>query len=233
MTIETNEDVRIETSLKIILGANDNRVFIVNPFLEPLVSPNILTFISPDTGGISLVGASDQRFNDKLVHKGNIFPSNAQRLPEMIRDSMQLTEWLAACGFTGFVGFDFIEYRNEKDGNRRYFLTELNPRVNGAIYPKSLQERIGTIREAANTEPAAFLSANLRTTASCFVRLRERYGDRFFNLCSQKGLVPYNTGRLNGSRAVHPFSAVFLGSTREEVLKMHDEFLLFLAEEIQ
>jgi hypothetical protein len=232
MIIETGEEARIETSLEIILGTNENRVFIVNPLFEPLVSPNILTFISPDTKEISLVCASDQRLNDQLVHKGNIFPSNAQRLPEMIRDSMRLTEWLAVSGLTGFAGFDFIEYRNEKDGNRRYFLTELNPRVNGALYPKALQERIRTIREAANTEPAAFLSANLQTTASCFARLRERYGNRFFNLCSRKGLVPYNTGRLNGSGAVHPFSAVFLGSTREEVQKMHDEFSLFLAEEI-
>ncbi len=231
--IQTGEESRIEKSLEMILGANENRVFVVNPFFEPLVSPNILTFISPDTGDISLVCASDQRLNDQMIHKGNIFPSNAQRLPEMIRDSIQLTEWLAACGLTGFAGFDFVEYQNEKEGNRKYFLTELNPRVNEALYPKGLQERIRTIHETANTEPAAFLSANLHTTASSFARLRERYDNRFFNLCSRKGLLPYNTGRLNGSGAVHPFSAVFLGSTREEVQKMHDEFSLFLAEEIQ
>lgn len=50
--------------------------------------------------------------------------------------------------------------------------------------------------EAANTEAAAFLSANLRAV-------------------------------------VHPFSDVFLGSTREEVQEMYDEFSLLLDEEIR
>jgi hypothetical protein len=168
-----------------------------------------------------------------MVHKGNIFPSSAVRLHEMVRDSLQLTEWLAACGLTGFAGFDFVEYRNEKDGSRQYFLSELNPRVNGALYPKAIQERINTVCEAANTEAAAFLSANLQTAAQSFAELRERYSDLFFDPCSRKGLVPYNTGRLNGCGADHPFSSVFLGSTREEVQEMYDEFSLLLDEEIR
>jgi hypothetical protein len=72
-------------------------------------------------------------------------------------------------------------YRDEKNSEPRYFLAELNPRVNGALYPRA-----------------------------------------------KKWIFPYNTGRLSG--AGH-FSAVFLGSSREEVEEMAHEFESRLAEE--
>ncbi|HUT66530.1 MAG TPA: hypothetical protein VMZ05_10360 [Spirochaetota bacterium] len=216
----------IENELGLSLRARENLVYLVSPCFGPEVSPNILTFVQPDTGEVSLVGASDQRLDEKMVHKGNILPSRAKNLPAMIRDSLGLSRWLRDLGYTGFAGFDFVEYRDEKNGEPRYFLSELNPRVNGALYPRAVQERCRMACDAKGSEPSAFLSANLTTTARCFAELEERFGDWFFEPRTKKGVFPYNTGRL--SCAGH-FSAVFLGSCREEVEEMAQEFEARLA----
>ena len=216
----------IEKELGPCLRARENLVYLVGPCFGPEVSPNILTFVQPVTGEVSLVSASDQRLDEKMVHKGNIIPSRAENLPAMIRDSLELSRWLRDLGYTGYAGFDFVEYRDEKNGEPRYFLSELNPRVNGALYPRAVQEQCRRACDAEGSEPSAFLSANLTTDARCFTELEKRFGDCFFDPRGKKGVFPYNTGRL--SDAGH-FSAVFLGRSRDEVEEMAQEFEARLA----
>lgn len=203
------------------LYSRENLVYVVGPFFEPEVSPNILTFVRPETGEVSLVCASDQCLDEKMVHTGNVFPSRAKTLHEMIEDSLELSRWLRDIGYTGFAGFDFVEYRDKKSGEPRYFLAELNPRVNGALYPRVVQDRCRTVCDAGGPEPSAFLSANLSTTARSFAELEDRFGDCFFDPLAKSGVFPYNTGRLGREGQ---FAAVFLGGSRKEVEEMARDF---------
>jgi len=106
--------------------------------LEVIVSPNILMNVEPGKGKISCVSITDQLLSDNLTHEGNVYPSSAKTLKSMINSAQTMSKWLRNEGYGGLVGFDFGEYSNTKTGELEHFLAEINPRVNAATYPKSL-----------------------------------------------------------------------------------------------
>ena len=214
---DTCDPVAVEKVLRDPLRAYENRVYLVDPYFEPAVSPNILTYISPWTDSVTLICASDQRLDEAFTHTGNSMPSKAEKLSSMIRDSMTLSRCLGDNGYSGFGGFDFVEYREKRTKEIRYFLTELNPRVNGSLFPRAVQVYV----RAAESDATAFLSENLCTTARCFAELEACCGDLFFDPLKKRGVFPYNTGTL---RPYGYFSAVFLGDGSEEVERIAREF---------
>ncbi len=169
------------------LGESEaNRIFLVEAMLEATASPNIQLHIDAQDGTLECVGISDQRLGSDLVHVGNGHPSAARCLDEMVRWAGTLARWLRDAGYGGIVGFDFIEYLDDR-GQPRALLAEMNPRVNGATYPLALLERLGM---------PAFLSGTLNTELGTFDELRTILTDVLYLPGRSAGLIPYATGCL-------------------------------------
>ena len=226
--VAENNSASIQAALKALAKRNDNHLYLVDVMFDVLTSPNIQTFIAPHCGVISCVSLCDQRFDANLIYAGNIYPSRAETLTQMVNSAWRLSDWMRSEGYTGLAGFDFVEYRNPQTGKRDYFLAEINPRTNGAAYPMVLMERLsGISSRSSDGRVRAFLSAKTETTASSFRELRRRYGHLFFDPDTGRGLFPYNTGCLEKNR----FTAAFLGQSREEVERMHEDFKALLEHE--
>jgi hypothetical protein len=218
--VENNAE-SIQKVLSRIAEKNDNGIYLVEVMFDLTHSPNILMYIEPNTGSISCVGATDQILCDNLAHEGNIYPSGAKTLKDMISSAHKLSKWLQSEGYCGLVGFDFGEYFNQETGEFEHFFAEINPRINAATYPKSLMEHLNrNQRQNGGPFVDAFLSTKVKTKASSFDRLSKCYGHFFFNPKTGKGLVPYNTGCLEYGK----FTLAVLGKSRNEVVEMYEDF---------
>jgi hypothetical protein len=214
--------------LSAISEKTNNKVYIVEAMLDIIVSPNVLMHIEPGNGRISCVGITDQILSDNLAHEGNIYPSNAKTLKDIINSAQRMSKWLQTEGYSGLVGFDFVEYCNPETGGLNHFLAEINPRTNAATYPRSLMEHLNTKqRQKGGSYIEAFLSANIKTKATSFAELNELYGHLFFKPKTGKGLVPYNTGCLEYGK----FTLAVFGKSRNEVIEMYEDFKTLLAKE--
>jgi hypothetical protein len=211
----------VKNALSKIANSSGNSIYIVEEMLEVTVSPNILMHIEPDYRRISSVCVTDQLLSDDLVHQGNAYPSGATTLAEMISSAQGLSRWLQGNGYSGLVGFDFGEYAVPGTGEFKHFLAEINPRINGATYPKSLMEHLNRKqRQKGGPFIEAFLAKRIETKVGSFAELSELYGHLFFDPETARGLVPYNIGCLeHGS-----FTLAFFGQSREEVFDMYEDF---------
>lgn len=226
--IVENNSESIEKALSEIAGRSDNGIYLVEVMLDVIVSPNVLMHIEPGNGRILRVSVTDQRLGENLMHEGNIYPTRAKTLRAMISSAQNIAKWLQHEGYSGIVGFDFGEYLNHETGELEHVLFEINPRINGAAYPKSLMEHFNKKQgETGAPYIEAFLSANVKTKASSFAELDELYGDLFFNPKTGKGLVPYNTGCLENGK----FSLTVFGKSRKEVVKKYEDFKQIIARE--
>ncbi len=216
-----NNPESIEKVLSEIACRSDNRIYLVEVMLDVITSPNILMYIEPDNGCILCVSVADQRLDKDLIHKGNVYPTRAKTLRAMISSAQNISKWLQHEGYSGIVGFDFGEYLNQKTGELEHVLFEINPRINGSVYPKSLMEHFNK-KQGKTGAPyiEAFLSANVKTKASSFAELDELYGHLFYKPKTGKGLVPYNTGCLENGK----FSLTVFGKPRDEVVRMYEDF---------
>jgi hypothetical protein len=186
------------------LGRDGNTTFLVDDLMPADVSPNVLVNVPLDSEPPVLVGTSDQILNDALEHQGNIAPSRAARLDDMVRDALQLAGWLQQEGYTGPAGFDFIEWG--PPSAPQYALCELNPRINGASYPLGLLDRL------RGPGCGACLSVNLKTNAASFAQLREQLAGFLLQPGKSSGLLPYNTGCLRFGK----FTGAFLAASPED-----------------
>lgn len=197
----------------------DNRIYLVEAMVDLTVSPNLHCRIAAD-GGVTCLGATDQRWSRPLAHAGNAYPSAARTIGEMEQWARVLCGWLAAAGYAGDVGFDFVEYRDPASGTPRCFLAEVNPRVNGANYPLALREGLNRARGAAGRPPLeAFASGMLTTGAEGFDDLGEALGELLFSHERGTGIVPYGLGCLTNGRC----GAVALAASRQEALELFAE----------
>jgi len=178
-------------------------------------------FIEPDGGPIRCVGVTDQRIDMNLEHEGNVYPSNAKTLDDMIPVAQNLACWLQRRGFTGLAGFDFVEYVHPTTGRHEHVFAEMNARVNGATYPTFLIERLNAV-QAGRSGPhiGAFLSTKTTTKATCFSEFQDMHGQLFFDRSTGRGIIPYNTGRLANGIC----DLVFLGRSRHDVEEMYRRF---------
>jgi hypothetical protein len=196
--------------------------------LDVAVSPNILMHIEPDNGKILCVGGTDQILSDKLAHEGNVYPSTAKTIKDIMNSAYKMSAWLQAEGYIGSVGFDFGEYFNAKTAKLDHFLAEINPRINAANYSKSLMEELNrNQRKKDGPYIEAFLSTNIKTSVCSFARLNKLYGHLFFKPETGKGIVPYNIGCLDRGK----FTLAVFGKSRSDVIEMYEDFKGLLANE--
>lgn len=212
------EDERhsLDRALSILAERTNNSVYLVEAMLPIAESPNLQAFVDPDDGAVRLASVADQRLDQDLLYDGNIWPSRARWLGDMARDVRRLAGRLGEEGFTGLMGCDFVEFDDPDGGGRDYVMAELNPRTNASLYAKALAERVGR-REGG---VGAWLSAGVRTGAGSFAEFRDRHGERFYRPGQRRGVFPYNTGCLRKGE----LSVVYLGGSREEVVRMYEEF---------
>jgi len=225
--VENNTE-SIQKALREIAEKTDNRIYLVEIMLDVVVSPNILMYIEQGNSEILCVSITDQILTDHLVHEGNIYPTRAKTLKEMMNSAHRMSKWLQSRGYGGLVGFDFGEYLNPETGGVEHFLAEINPRVNAAAYPKAMMEHFNKkLRQKGWPCIDSFLSAKIKTEARSFAELIELYGHLFFKPETGKGLFPYNTGCLK----LGNFTMAVFGRSRNEVMEMYDDFKTLLAKE--
>ncbi len=191
---------------------------VVESFLDSVVSPNIAMVVERPPGPVRCAGLTDQRLEESLIHAGNFFPSTASTLEAMVGSATVLAESLQSAGYEGWVGFDFVEHRDVAGGELRHVLAEVNPRVNGAVYPLVLLATLNRTRSDRGRPPiAAFLSATVATGARSFTEVRKALGTLLFDLEREWGVVPYTTGSLAHGK----IAFVALGKSRDEVETLH------------
>ena len=211
----------IARKLKTFVAQQIHHIYLVQVMFDIVTTPNVQMFVEPDTGAIWCVGATDQRVDKNFEHKGNVYPSNAKTLADMICSARKLTCWLQTGGFTGLAGFDFVEYVHPETGEHEHIFVEMNARVNGATYPVFLTERLNALQAGCSSPLIkAFLSAKTTTKATTFSELQDMHSRFFFDPCTGRGIIPYNTGRLANGMC----DLVFLGSSRQDVEDMYQRF---------
>ncbi len=205
-----------EGVIRQLAARSDNRIYLVEALVDLSVSPNLHARVEGD-GTVACLSASDQRWGRPLAHAGNVFPSAGRTLHDMEAWVRSLGGWLAAQGYAGDVGFDFVEYRDPATGATRSFLAEVNPRVNGANYPLALRAGLNRVRRAAGERTiAAFASGVLTTGAERFAELRETLGDLLYTHERGAGVLPYGIGCLAAGRC----PAAALAGSRQDALEL-------------
>jgi hypothetical protein len=198
----------------------DNRFYLIEEMVPVTLSPNVQLHVEPDGGAITCVGVTDQRWERPLVHGGNLYPSAARTVDQMVGWSHRLARWLQGQGYAGLLGLDFVEYLDPESGNPRSFLAEVNPRVNGATYPLAVFERLNTRqRQAGRPLSGAFVSGTIETRHRSFTAWRETAEPLLYSPARGSGVVPYNLGGMRQGKC----GVVVLGSTRDEVLRAYGE----------
>jgi hypothetical protein len=185
----------IEAAVESIAARTDNRVYLVEPLFPATSSPNVEVVVEIGDAP-PRVGVTDQVLNVDLVYRGSVWPSSASRAKEMVEDALAIAAWMRRRGFTGRAGFDFVEHERA-DGSSGYFLTEINPRVNGASYPLALLARLADRASGGGAPaPAAFRSSNVAVAAQDFDGLEALCGSLFYDPRRGEGVIPYAVGAL-------------------------------------
>lgn len=189
----------IEDVVASIDARTDNRVYLVEPFFRATCSPNVEVVVEPGVGA-PRIGVTDQLLSADLVYGGSVWPASARRAKEMVANALTIVAWMRERGFAGRAGFDFVEYERV-DGSAGYFLTEINPRVNGASYPVALLGRLAdhAIRTDAPA-PAAFRSSNVACTGRNFDELGALCGSLLYDPRRGEGAIPYTVGALSAGK---------------------------------
>lgn len=200
----------------------DNTVYLVEPFFEATTSPNVEVVIEPGRAAPPRVGVTDQILSPELVYLGSTYPSSARRTTDMVGDSLAIVDWMRSRGFSGRVGFDFVEHDRGDDGNAGYFLTEINPRVNGASYPVGLIARLTAGRGCIGAPaPAAFRTSNVGVTVRDFSRLEALCRALLYDPERGEGVIPYTVGAL----PVGKVGVACFGDSRSRVAELFAEFV--------
>ena len=175
----------------------DNRFYLVEAMVEATVSPNVQVHIPSDDAPLACTGITDQRWSRGLIHAGNQLPSTARTVDAMEAWARILAHWMRGQGYTGLVGFDFVEYRDPVTKGLRVILAEVNPRVNGGTYPLAVRARLNAAAGLAGRPQApAFVSGTVETRAASFARVKAAIGHLLFDPDRGTGVLPYATGCL-------------------------------------
>jgi len=113
----------------------------------------------------------------------------------MRRDALRLGRLLRDEGYRGFAGFDFIECQEPRSSRSRHLFVELNPRVNGALYPLATRARLNAMQKSRGRSSIhAFASRSLRTRPISFEAVAALTRDLLFDPDLGSGVLPYKTG---------------------------------------
>jgi hypothetical protein len=204
--------------LRRLASRADNRIYLVEAMVEATVSPNVQIHIPSDDGPLLCGGITDQRWSRRLTHAGNQLPSSARTVAAMEAWARILANWMRSQGYTGLVGFDFVEYRDPVTGGLRAILAEVNPRVNGGTYPLAVRARLNAAAgRAGRPEAPAFVSGTVETRAVSFARVKAAIGHLLFDPDRGTGVVPYATGCLEHGKC----SLVALAGSRLRAAELY------------
>ncbi|HJU64947.1 MAG TPA: hypothetical protein VJ596_04685 [Gemmatimonadaceae bacterium] len=206
------DDESAERALSEVARRDDNRFYVVEPLIDLVVSPNVQMYVDPFDGTIDCLNVTDQIWQGELKHGGNIFPSRATTSSEMCGAAQQITEWMRDSGYTGIVGFDFVEYVDRDSGAARFFVAEANPRINGATYPTKVAERLARSRPDG-LPPRAFATRRVATKARTFGAFRALHGELFYDRATGRGIVPLTPVSTVSGRVL----LMMVGASREDV----------------
>jgi len=115
--------------------------FLVEAFIDNVIfSPNVQYWIGKKK--ISSVTVSDQSMReDKVSHKGNIFPSRLYKMPDIWKKieelSYRLCDYLQKQRCYGLVGIDYLVTRDKK-----IFSTEANVRLNASTFAALIADKL-------------------------------------------------------------------------------------------
>ncbi|MFO7957758.1 MAG: hypothetical protein R6X33_11750 [Candidatus Brocadiia bacterium] len=211
----------LSSALEAVRAQNVNSTFVVNVMFDLTASPNVQFFIAPDDGAITTLALTDQRFDRTGRYDGNIYPAPVRNAEAMVRAVRKVAAWLRDAGYRGLGGCDFCEYREPATGEIRWFLAELNARINGATYPMALAGHLNRRAEAqGHPTVGAFLTGSVQSTAPSFGELLEDLEGFLFRLAEARGIVPHSAAMLPEGK----FNIVVLGRTRGEVEEIHRDF---------
>ncbi|MBA3893513.1 MAG: ATP-grasp domain-containing protein [Gemmatimonadales bacterium] len=204
--------------LRRLASRADNRVYLIEAMVEATVSPNVQIHASSRGAPVTCTGITDQRRGRGLTHVGNQIPSSARTVDAMEAWARMLASWMRDQGYTGLVGFDFVEYRDRVTGGPRAILVDVNPRVNGGTYPLTVRARLNAAAtRAGRPQSAAFVSGVVETRARSFARVRAAIGHLLFDPDRGTGVVPYATGCLDYGQC----SLVALASSRLRAAELY------------
>ena len=173
-----------------------NNVFLVESMFEVTRSPNVCIYIDPETGSVERFSCSEQVMRNGLVHIGNESPIQTETLPEMIATAERMAAWLRDHGVTGHLGFDFCEYKGP-DGGARFFLAELNPRINGATYVQTILETLNRAQVGRGGKRlTAFYAQTRDVPFRTFAELEAALAPWMFRSDVDASLVPGRMGLL-------------------------------------
>lgn len=221
-TITVGNDAESQREgLEALMRKPHSPVYLVQVRHEIVTSPNIQVFVQPDNGTVEVASVSDQRLDDCLKHIGNVVPSSAATLADMIRSAETFARWLQQDGFTGLVGFDFVEYVDPQTGRARHVLAEANARANAATYPSFVMEHVNERQRQRGFPPVgAYCSGHVTVRAQSFPELCDEYRNWLFNPRTGRGMVPYNL--CSGEKGC---TMAFYGPSRAEVEEMPHAFI--------
>ncbi len=113
--------------------------------IENLLSPSV-QFFCDKNHQITIFDITEQLLSRSFVHEGNISPPmnfapyhGDEVYDEMIRQSVQVTKWVASTGYKGTGSIDFLVFHMA--GQLQVYVCEVNARVTGATYPSLLALR--------------------------------------------------------------------------------------------
>jgi hypothetical protein len=219
-SIFTSRSLDPDAMIDAIGERTDNSVYLVEPLFEARASPNVEIVVEPGVPLSRHVGVTDQVLDSALVYTGSMHPSRATLAPRMIEDSIAIASWMRKRGFTGRVGFDFVEHR--AGGRTVHFLTEINPRINGASYPLALLGRLADLaRSRGARAPAAFQTGYVGVVADDFGELARACDSLLFDPAQAEGVVFYSAGFLTHGKV----GIACLGSTAEAVHALRERFV--------
>ncbi|MGH9879372.1 MAG: hypothetical protein ACRD5H_17210, partial [Nitrososphaerales archaeon] len=98
-----NNPQSIEKALRDIANRTSNRIYLVEVMLKLIASPNVMMHIEPGNGRILCVSVTNQILSDNLMHEGNVCPSSAKTLKEMIDSTRIMSKGLQSEGYGGLV----------------------------------------------------------------------------------------------------------------------------------
>lgn len=211
----------LSSALEAVSAQKVNSTFVVNVMFDLTASPNVQFFVAPGDGEITTLALTDQRFDRAGRYDGNIYPAPVHNAEPMVQAARKVAARLRDAGYRGLGGCDFGEYQDAESGEFRWFLAELNARINGATYPMALAGHLNRRSETrGHPTVRAFLTGSVQGTVPSFGELLEDLRGFLFRPAEGRGIVPHSAAMLPENK----FNIVVLGRTRPEVEKTHREF---------
>jgi len=90
--IVENNPESVEKALSDIADRTSNKIYLVEVMLKLVASPNIMLHVEPDNGRVLCVSVTDQILSDNLMHDGNVYPSSAKTLTDMLNSAWEMSK---------------------------------------------------------------------------------------------------------------------------------------------